>query len=141
MSQFLVIKDLNFDNIMICFDNSSDELEYTTYKSVNLVEQHTNIESANQLIEKLTEEGFEELDGDMFLNNQDDIKTILIVEFYKDHVKIKRYTYEEHDGGVHEIIDDSKHDIYHSRFDDYKNTITYILGGYINKDHIFEIEE
>ena len=35
MSQFLVVKDLNFDNIMICFDNSSNELEYTTYNYSN----------------------------------------------------------------------------------------------------------
>ena len=35
MSQFLVVKDLNLDNIMICFDNSSNELEYTTYNYSN----------------------------------------------------------------------------------------------------------
>ena len=141
MSQFLVVKDLNFDNIMICFDNSSNELEYTTYVVDEYSSKTTDVESANELIEELLDDGFEDIDGDneIFINNQDEIKKIFIFEFQEDDATFKKYTYKEHDGGVQEIPVDQS--IYSSRFDDFRNTMMQILGEYINTEHIFEIEE
>lgn len=148
MSQFLVVKDLNFDNIMICFDNSSNELEYTTYNYSNK-EMISKMEDCfNDFVEKLeNDDSFEEiyyasLKYRLFFNNQEEEKVLIKINDKPwGSANIERYTYEEHDGGVHEIADDSKNDIYHSRFDDYKNTMMQVLGGYIKTEHIFEIEE
>ena len=147
MSQFLVIKDLNFDNIMICFDNSSDELEYTTYNYSNQ-EMISKMEDCfNDFVEELeNDDNFEEIYASLkyrlFFNNQEEEKVLIKINDKPwGSVNIERYTYEEHDGGVHEITNDSQYDIYQSRFDDYKNTMTYILDGYIKRDNIFEIEE
>ena len=141
MSQFLVVKDLNFDNIMICFDNSSNELEYTTYLVDEYSSKTTDIESANELIEELLDDGFEDIDGDneIFINNQDEVKKIFIFEFSENDATFKEYTYKEHDGGVQEIPVDQS--IYSSRFDDMRDAMMQVLGGYINTEHIFEIEE
>ena len=147
MSQFLVVKDLNFDNIMICFDNSSNELEYTTYNYSNQ-EMISKMEDCfNDFVEKLeNDDNFEEIYASLkyrlFFNNQEEEKVLIKItddEWISANVYI--YTYKEHDGGVHEITADSQNDIYQSRFDDYKNTMMQVLGGYINTEHIFEIEE
>ena len=147
MSQFLVIKDLNFDNIMICFDNSSNELEYTIYNYSNQ-EMISKMEDCfNDFVEELeNDENFEEIYASpkyrLFFNNQEEEKVLIKINDEPwGSVNIERYTYKEHDGGVHEITNDSQYDIYQSRFDDYKNTMTYILDGYIKRDNIFEIEE
>ena len=148
MSQFLVVKDLNFDNIMICFDNSSNELEYTTYNYSNQ-EMISKMEDCfNDFVEELeNDDDFEEiytsLEYKLFFNNTEEnkilIKTIINKKF--DRVNVIIYTYEELDCGVYEITNNSQDDIYASRFDDYKNTIMQVLGEYINTEHIFEIEE
>lgn len=145
MSQFLVIKDLNFDNIMICFDNSSDELEYTTYNYSNK-EMISKMEDCfNDFVEELeNDENFEEIYASpkyrLFFNNQEEEKILIKINDEPwGSVNIERYTYEEHDGGVQEI--DCDQSIYTSRFDDFRNTIMQVLGVYINTDHIFEIEE
>ncbi len=141
MSQFLVVKDLNFENIMICFDNSSNELEYTTYVVDTHSIERIHVESANLLIEQLLNKGFEDIDGDneTFLNNQDEIKAIIKVTYSEDDATMEIYTYKEHDGGVQPIPVDQS--IYSSRFDDMRDAIMQVLGGYINTEHIFEIEE
>ena len=147
MSQFLVVKDLNFDNIMICFDNSSNELEYTTYNYSNK-EMISKMEDCfNNFVEQLeNDDNFEEIYASpkyrLFFDNQEEEKVLIKIND-KPLVpgNIERYTYKEHDGGVHEITADSQNDIYQSRFDDYKNTMMQILGVYINTEHIFEIEE
>lgn len=145
MSQFLVIKDLNFDNIMICFDSSSDELEYTTYNYSNK-EMISKMEDCfNDFVEELeNDENFEEIYASpkyrLFFNNQEEEKILIKINDEPwGSVNIERYTYEEHDGGVQEI--DCDQSIYASRFDDFRNTIMQVLGVYINTEHIFEIEE
>ena len=147
MSQFLVVKDLNFDNIMICFNNSQDELEYTIYNYINQ-EMISKMEDCfNDFIEELeNDDDFEEIYASpkyrLFFNNQEEEKVLIKItddEWISANVYI--YTYKEHDGGVHEITADSQNDIYQSRFDDYKNTMMQVLDGYINTEHIFEIEE
>ncbi len=147
MSQFLVVKDLNFDNIMICFDNSSNELEYTTYNYSNQ-EMISKMEDCfNDFVEKLeNDDNFEEIYASLkyrlFFNNQEEEKVLIkINDKTWGSVNVERYTYKEHDGGVHEITADSQNDIYQSRFNDYKNTMMQVLGGYISTEHIFEIEE
>ena len=143
MSQFLVIKDLNFDNIMICFDNSNDELEYTIYRISNKKEDYIFNEDLEKYIEELINNGYEELPHGIFLYNnpQDEQVNIVKINQKSDESTIYIHNYKEYDGGVHEITNDSQYDIYQSRFDDYKNTMTYILDGYIKRDNIFEIEE
>ena len=82
MSQFLVVKDLNFDNIMICFDNSSNELEYTTYNYSNQ-EMISKMEDCfNDFVEKLeNDDNFEEIYASLkyrlFFNNQEEEKVLI----------------------------------------------------------------
>lgn len=145
MSQFLVVKDLNFENIMICFDNSSNELEYTTYNYSNQ-EMISKMEDCfNDFVEELeNDEDFEEIYASpkyrLFFNNQEEEKVLIKItddEWISTNVYI--YTYKEHDGGVKEIPVDQS--IYSSRFDDMRDAMMQVLGGYINTKHIFEIEE
>ena len=56
-----------------------------------------------------------------------------------DQTILNIYTYKEHDGGVQEI--QFNQSIYSSRFDDMRDAMMQVLGGYINTAHIFEIEE
>ena len=146
MSQFLVIKDLNFDNIMICFDNSQDELDCTFYICNNKEYIVKTEDCFNNFFEDLQnnndfEEIYTSLEYKLFFNNTEEnkilIKTIINKKF--DSVSVIIYTYEELDGGVYEITYDSQHDIYSSKFDDFRKTIMQVLGGYT--EHIFEIEE
>lgn len=145
MSQFLVVKNLNFDNIMICFDNSSNELEYTTYNYSNQ-EMISKMEDCfNDFVEELeNDDDFEEIYASpkyrLFFNNQEEEKVLIKItddEWISANVYI--YTYKEHDGGVQPIPVDQS--IYSSRFDDMRDAMMQVLGGYINTEHIFEIEE
>lgn len=145
MSQFLVVKDLNFDNIMICFDNSSNELEYTTYNYSNQ-EMISKMEDCfNDFVEELeNDDDFEEIYASpkyrLFFNNQEEEKVLIkILNKECGSVNIEKYTYKEHDGGVQEIPVDQS--IYSSRFDDMRDAMMQVLGGYINTENIFEIEE
>ena len=145
MSQFLVVKDLNFDNIMICFDNSSDELEYTTYNYSNQ-EMISKMEDCfNDFVEELeNDDNFEEIYASpnyrLFFNNQEEEKVLIKINDKPwGSVNVEKYTYEEHDGGVQEIPYDQS--IYSSRFDDMRDAMMQVLGGNINTEHIFEIEE
>lgn len=145
MSQFLVVKDLNFDNIMICFDNSSNELEYTIYNYINQ-EMISKMEDCfNDFVEELeNDDDFEEIYASpkyrLFFNNQEEEKVLIKINDEPwGSINIERYTYKEHDGGVQEISVDQS--IYSSRFDDMRDAMMQVLGGYINTEHIFEIEE
>ena len=145
MSQFLVVKDLNFENIMICFDNSSSELEYTIYNYINQ-EMISKMEDCfNDFVEELeNDDDFEEIYASpkyrLFFNNQEEEKVLIKItddEWISANVYI--YNYKEHDGGVKEIPFNQS--IYSSRFDDMRDAMMQVLGGYINTQHIFEIEE
>ncbi len=145
MSQFLVVKDLNFENIMICFDNSSSELEYTIYNYINQ-EMISKMEDCfNDFIEELeNDDDFEEIYASpkyrLLFNNQEEEKVLIKINDESwGSVNIEIYTYKEHDGGVQEIPVDQS--IYSSRFDDMRDAMMQVLGGYINTEHIFEIEE
>ena len=145
MSQFLVVKDLNFENIMICFDNSNEELEYTIYNYINQ-EMISKMEDCfNDFVEDLeNDDDFEEIYASpkyrLFFNNQEEEKVLIKItddEWISANVYI--YNYKEHDGGVQEIPFNQS--IYSSRFDDMRDAMMQVLGGYINTEHIFEIEE
>lgn len=145
MSQFLVVKDLNFENIMICFENSSSELEYTIYNYINQ-EMISKMEDCfNDFVEKLeNDDDFEEIYASpkyrLFFNNQEEEKVLIKINDEPwGSINIERYTYKEHDGGVQEISVDQS--IYSSRFDNMRDAMMQVLGGYINTEHIFEIEE
>lgn len=141
MSQFLVVKDLNFENIMICFDNSNEELEYTTYKVSNKKKDYIINQDIKHYIEELLDNGYEELPHGIFLyyNPEDNLVNITKLNQQSDQTILNIYNYKEHDGGVKEIPFNQS--IYSSRFDDMRDAMMQVLGGYINTKHIFEIEE
>ena len=141
MSQFLVVKDLNFDNIMICFDNSNEELEYTTYKVSNKKKDYIFNQDIEHYIGELLDNGYEELPHGIFLyyNPEDNLVNITKLNQQSDQTILNIYNYKEHDGGVQKIPFNQS--IYSSRFDDMKDAMMQVLGGYINTEHIFEIEE
>ena len=141
MSQFLVVKDLNFDNIMICFDNSNEELEYTTYKNSEKKEDFVFNQDIKHYIGELLDNGYEELPHGIFLyyNPEDNLVNITKLNQQSDQTILNIYNYKEHDGGVQEIPFNQS--IYSSRFDDMRDAMMQVLDGYINTEHIFEIEE
>lgn len=141
MSQFLVVKDLNFDNIMICFDNSNEELEYTTYKVSNKKKDYILNQDIKHYIGELLDNGYEELPHGIFLyyNPEDNLVNITKLNQQSDQTILNIYNYKEHDGGVQEIPFNQS--IYSSRFDDMRDAMMQVLGEYINTEHIFEIEE
>ena len=141
MSQFLVVKDLNFENIMICFDNSNEELEYTTYKVSNKKKDYIFNQDIEHYIGELLDNGYEELPHGIFLyyNPEDNLVNITKLNQQSDQTILNIYNYKEHDGGVQEIPFNQS--IYSSRFDDMRDAMMQVLGGYINTEHIFEIEE
>ena len=141
MSQFLVVKDLNFENIMICFDNSNEELEYTTYKVSNKKKDYIFNQDIKHYIGELLDNGYEELPHGIFLyyNPEDNLVNITKLNQQSDQTILNIYNYKEHDGGVQEIPFNQS--IYSSRFDDMRDAMMQVLGGYINTEHIFEIEE
>ena len=82
MSQFLSIQDLDFDNIMICFDNSSNELEYTTYNYSNQETISKMEDCFNDFVEELeNDDDFEEIYASpnyrLFFNNQEEEKVLI----------------------------------------------------------------
>ena len=130
---------------MICFDNSSNELEYTTYNYSNQ-EMISKMEDCfNDFVEKLeNDDNFEEIYASLkyrlFFNNQEEEKVLIKINDEPwGSVNIEIYTYKEHDGGVQPIPVDQS--IYSSRFDDMRDAMMQVLGEYINTEHIFEIEE
>ena len=141
MSQFLVVKDLNFENIMICFDNSNEELEYTTYKVSNKKKDYIFNQDIEHYIGELMDNGYEELPHGIFLyyNPEDNLVNITKLNQQSDQTILNIYTYKEHDGGIQEIPFNQS--IYSSRFDDMRDAMMQVLDGYINTEHIFEIEE
>ena len=141
MSQFLVVKDLNFENIMICFDNSNEELEYTTYKVSNKKKDYIFNQDIEHYIGELLDNGYEELPHGIFLyyNPEDNLVNITKLNQQSDQTILNIYTYKEHDGGIQEIPFNQS--IYSSRFDDMRDAMMQVLDGYINTEHIFEIEE
>ena len=141
MSQFLVVKDLNFDNIMICFDNSNEELEYTTYKVSNKKKDYIFNQDIEHYIGELLDNGYEELPNGIFLyyNTEDNLVNITKLNQQSDQTILNIYNYKEHDGGVQEIPFNQS--IYSSRFDDMRDAMMQVLDGYINTEHILEIEE
>ena len=145
MSKFLVVKDLNFDNIMICFDNSSNELEYTTYNYSNKEIISKMEDCFNDFVEELeNDDDFEEIYASrnyrLFFNNQEEEKVLIKITDDKwISANVYIYTYKEHDGGIQEIPVDQS--IYSSRFDDMRDAMMQVIGEYINTEHIFEIEE
>ena len=141
MSQFLVVKDLNFENIMICFDNSNEELEYTTYKVSNKKKDYIFNQDIEHYIGELLDNGYEELPHGIFLyyNPEDNLVNITKLNQQSDQTILNIYNYKEHDGGVQEIPFNQS--IYSSRFDDMRDAMMQVLDGYINTEHIFEIEE
>ena len=141
MSQFLVVKDLNFDNIMICFDNSNEELEYTTYKVSNKKKDYIFNQDIEHYIGELLDNGYEELPHGIFLyyNPEDNLVNITKLNQQSDQTILNIYNYKEHDGGIQEIPFNQS--IYSSRFDDMRDAMMQVLDGYINTEHIFEIEE
>ena len=141
MSQFLVVKDLNFENIMICFDNSNEELEYTTYKVSNKKKDYIFNQDIEHYIGELLDNGYEELPHGIFLyyNPEDNLVNITKLNQQSDQTILNIYNYKEHDGGVQEISFNKS--IYSSRFDDMRDAMMQVLDGYINTEHIFEIEE
>jgi hypothetical protein len=144
MSQFLVVNDLNFEKIMICFDNLNDELEYTILFNVSDKKADCIFnKDLENYIEQLIDNGYEELPYGIFLYNnlQDDRVQIVKIDQKSDQTHLYIYNYKEHRAGTHKITYDSQYDIYQSRFDDYRNTMIYILEEYINPNHIFEIDE
>ena len=141
MSQFLVVKNLNFENIMICFDNSNEELEYTTYKVSNKKKDYIFNQVIEHYIGELLDNGYEELPHGIFLyyNPEDNLVNITKLNQQSDQTILNIYNYKEHDGGVQEIPFNQS--IYSSRFDDMRDAMMQVLDGYINTEHIFEIEE
>ncbi len=141
MSQFLVVKDLNFENIMICFDNSNEELEYTTYKVSNKKKDYIFNQDIEHYIGELLDNGYEELPHGIFLyyNPEDNLVNITKLNQQSDQTILNIYNYKEHDGGVQEIPFNQS--IYSSRFDDMRDAMMQVLDGHINTEHIFEIEE
>ena len=141
MSQFLVVKNLNFDNIMICFDNSNEELEYTTYKVSNKKKDYIFNQDIEHYIGELLDNGYEELPHGIFLyyNPEDNLVNITKLNQQSDQTILNIYNYKEHDGGVQKIPFNQS--IYSSRLDDMRDAMMQVLGGYINTEHIFEIEE
>ena len=141
MSQFLVVKDLNFENIMICFDNSNEELEYTTYKVSNKKKDYIFNQDIEHYIGELLDNGYEELPHGIFLyyNPEDNLVNITKLNQQSDQTILNIYNYKEHDGGVQEIPFNQS--IYSSRFDDMRDAMMQVLDGYISTENIFEIEE
>lgn len=141
MSQFLVVKDLNFENIMICFDNSNEELEYTTYKVSNKKKDYIFNQDIEHYIGELLDNEYKELPHGIFLyyNPEDNLVNITKLNQQSDQTILNIYNYKEHDCGVQEIPFNQS--IYSSRFDDMRDAIMQVLGEYINTKHIFEIEE
>lgn len=139
MSKFVIVPDNKFEVIYIAFDNSNDEMEYTKYVKSDVTTDSFEPSEKDSLITSLLDEMYQSINtssNDVLINTElDEISIIVFLE----NATVS-YTYEEGDGGVEEIPDNSE-DIYKSRFDDMHEAINSFIGTKVNKQFIYEIEE
>ena len=139
MSKFVIVPDYKFEVIYIAFDNSNDEMEYTKYVKSDVTTDSFEPNEKDSLITSLLDEMYQPINtssNDVLINTElDEISIIVFLE----NATVS-YTYEEDDGGVEEIPDNSE-DIYKSRFDDMHEAINNFIGTKVNKQFIYEIEE
>ena len=139
MSKFVIVPDNKFEVIYIAFDNSNDEMEYTKYVKSDVTTDSFEPNEKDSLITSLLDEMYQPINtisNDVLINTE--LDEVSIIVFLKN--AIVSYTYEEDDGGVEEIPDNSE-DIYKSRFDDMHEAINSFIGTKVNKQFIYEIEE
>lgn len=139
MSKFVIVPDNKFEVIYIAFDNSDDEMEYTKYVNSDTTMDFFESSEKDSLITGLLDEMYQSINtssNDVLINTElDEISIVVFLESAS-----VSYTYEEDDGGVEEIPDNSE-DIYKSRFDDMHEAINSFIGTKVNKQFIYEIEE
>ena len=139
MSKFVIVPDNKFEVIYIAFDNSDDEMEYTKYVKSDVTTDSFEPNEKDSLITSLLDEMYQPINtssNDVLINTElDEISIIVFLE----NATVS-YTYEEDDGGVEEIPDNSE-DIYKSRFDDMHEAINSFIGTKVDKQFIYEIEE
>ena len=139
MSKFVIVPDNKFEVIYIAFDNSDDEMEYTKYVKSDVTTDSFEPNEKDSLITSLLDEMYQSINtssNDVLINTElDEISIIVFLE----NATVS-YTYEEDDGGVEEIPDNSE-DIYKSRFDDMHEAINSFIGTKVDKQFIYEIEE
>ena len=139
MSKFVIVPDNKFEVIYIAFDNSNDEMEYTKYVNSDTTMDFFESNEKDSLITSLLDEMYQPINtisNDVLINT--DLDEISIIVFLENATV--SYTYEEDDGGVEEIPDNSQ-DIYKSRFDDMHEAINSFIDTKVNKQFIHEIEE
>ena len=139
MSKFVIVPNNKFEVIYIAFDNSNDEMEYTKYVNSDTTMDFFELNEKDSLIASLLDEMYQPINAtsnDVLINTE--LDEISIIVFLKNTTV--SYTYEEGDGGVEEIPDNSQ-DIYKSRFDDMHEAINSFIGTKVNKQFIYEIEE
>ena len=139
MSKFVIVPDNKLEVIYIAFDNSDNEMEYTKYVKSDVTTDFFEPSEKDSLITSLLDEMYQSINtssNDVLINTE--LDEISIIVFLKDATV--SYTYEEDDGGVEEIPDNSE-DIYKSRFDDMHEAINSFIGTKVNKQFIYEIEE
>ena len=139
MSKFVIVPDNKLEVIYIAFDNSDDEMEYTKYVKSDVTTDSFEPNEKDSLITSLLDEMYQPINtssNDVLINTElDEISIIVFLE----NATVS-YTYEEDDGGVEEIPDNSE-DIYKSRFDDMHEAINSFIGTKVNKQFIYEIDE
>ena len=153
MSRFLVINNLDFSGLIDTFDNSNNEMEYTKYilKDKKVIDYSNMNDTKFKQLRTTIEENSEKLHSkfltknnmEVYLSKEDDaLASINVIRYFVtiNSCSISTYYYDEFDGGVQEITNDTQ-DIYKSRFDDMHDTIMQILEESVNKNYIFEIEE
>ena len=139
MSKFVIAPDDKFEVIYIAFDNSNNEMEYTKYVKSDVTTDSFEPNEKDSLITSLLDEMYQPINttsNDVLINT--DLDEISIIVFLENATV--SYTYEEDDGGVEEIPDNSQ-DIYKSRFDDMHEAINSFIDTKVNKQFIYEIEE
>lgn len=139
MSKFVIVPDNKFEVIYIAFDNSNDEMEYTKYVKSDVTTDSFKPSEKDSLITSLLDEMYQSINtssNDVLINTE--LDEVSVIVFLED-VTVS-YTYEEDDGGVEEIPDNSQ-DIYKSKFDDMHEAINSFIGTKVDKQFIYEIEE
>ena len=139
MSKFVIVPDNKLEVIYIAFDNSDDEMEYTKYVKSDVTTDSFEPNEKDSLITSLLDEMYQPIDttnNDVLINTELDEVSIIV---FLENATVS-YTYEEDDGGVEEIPDNSQ-DIYKSRFDDMHEAINSFIGTKVDKQFIYEIEE
>ena len=139
MSKFVIVPDNKLEVIYIAFDNSDNEMEYTKYVKSDVTIDFFEPSEKDSLITSLLDEMYQSINtssNDVLINTElDEISIVVFLESAS-----VSYTYEEDDGGVEEIPDNSE-DIYKSRFDDMHEAINSFIGTKVDKQFIYEIEE